>query len=321
MKCINCGVKTDKLIENICYNCYSNKSLVKEIKKIKLRYCYSCFQLYYRNRRIEDLTPILKKYIIPNEHMIIDDVTYELDIKFKEIKLGVIGHFEFDKKKHIEEKYEIHIELNEFYCDHCRAKSSQGYAAIVQLRNKVNANYDKVKDEIRPLLDKEANLVKYTKLNEGDDFYVAKIDKAYQIAKKMIQKYGGQINITKKLFTQDKETSKQVFRVTMHLKLYDFSLKDLVFVNNSVYSINKITKQKILLKNLYENHSIIKPFYEIKETIKPDEIIKTQVISVKPQIEVLNASYENVILITNKKHEIDDKLKVYINKNVAFEIF
>lgn len=320
MKCIKCGKMTDVLIENICHSCYSQTSLVKEFKALKFRYCYGCGQLYYRNRKVSDLTTILTKYTVPNEHVIIDDLSYTLNIKDKLVNLDILGHFDFEEDKHIEEKFELSFELGEFFCERCRQKSSQGFAAIIQLRNKNNVNYEKIKDEIYPILNQEANIVKFEQLPEGDDFYVAKIDKGYSIARKTVKKYGGQINISKKIFTQDKFTSKQVFRVSIHLRLYDFSLKDIIFINNSLYSVNKIDKNKVVMKNLYDDNSIIKEFSDITKIVKPSDIKKTQIISIKPQPEVLNDDYENIVLITNKKHKIDDSVKVFIDKNVAFEI-
>lgn len=69
--CINCGKETEKLIDNLCENCYKKlKKSKKTIKRIKI--CKKCGKLFYKNKEIseEKLYEISKEGEIKKEYFL-----------------------------------------------------------------------------------------------------------------------------------------------------------------------------------------------------------------------------------------------------------
>jgi len=322
MKCIKCGKKTSKLIDDVCHSCYSKKSLIKNFKTLNLKYCNFCKKLIYKNREISDLEPIIFKHIIPEEHFVIEDIEFEINMDKSLLDLTVIGYFDFDKTKQIQESYNFDIKINQFMCNNCKKKSSQAYAAIIQLRNNRNKNYDKIENHIIIVInkDKSNNIVKTEDHKNGMDFYTTNIDAAMNIAKSITEKYGAEIKTSKKLYGVDKQTSKQVHRVTILIKLFDFSVDDIILYNDNLYKITKIIKNNLSIKNINTNKSKKISIKEDFKLINKDDLIELDIIAIKPYFKVLNQEYQEIELKSSKQHKINDKVKVLIYNNIAYEV-
>jgi len=95
-----------------------------------------------------------------------------------------------------------------------------------------NDNYYEGKVQIRPyneevitLFKKIVNnnpnilIAKETKIKTGIDFLVTSQKEAQKIAKKLKNRFGGKITLSRKLFKIHRQTSKKVWRVTVCLRL------------------------------------------------------------------------------------------------------
>jgi len=96
--CFKCGIKTEKLYNNLCEKCFKKEfPPIKEIKPINIRYCNMCFKLYIGNsivekeEFIERLPYLVKKNLILNEKYKLNKLFIEdLEIKGNKISFEII---------------------------------------------------------------------------------------------------------------------------------------------------------------------------------------------------------------------------------------
>jgi len=79
--CYNCGKKTDKLREGLCYSCFEKiHPPVEEIKPLNLKYCNSCKQIFFKNKYYEEevflkiLRKEIKNYVVLNNNYVLKKV-------------------------------------------------------------------------------------------------------------------------------------------------------------------------------------------------------------------------------------------------------
>lgn len=322
MRCIECGAVEKDLLDYLCYSCYSKRPLVKEPKKFIISYCNNCKKFFAKNKHMKDLNEALKPYLAINEHAKIKELDASISLKDETLSVHIVGFFDFAKRKLIEEEFTFPIDIKHFMCDDCKAKTSRGYTAIIQLRNRTNKNFDRIIARINQLFENQslAHIIELKELDEGIDFYVIKTEKALAAAKQIIKEYGGIIDVTKKIFSVDKQTSKELYRTTILVRLFDFSIHDLIFYRDSVYEIVKFVKEKIICRNIYTSESKTLSFKDGFEIIGDKNTRDLQIISTKPGYKILNPEYEPVILKTCGKYRVNDVVKVYLHENIGYDV-
>lgn len=94
---------------------------------------------------------------------------------------------------------------------------SNYYEAIIQLR----PYKDKVVMFIRDQIEKREDvfITKELVLKTGIDFYVTSQKFAVALGRKLKKNFKGELKITRTLYTQNRQTSKKVYRVTILFRL------------------------------------------------------------------------------------------------------
>jgi NMD protein affecting ribosome stability and mRNA decay len=97
----------------------------------------------------------------------------------------------------------------------------------------------------------EGTILKEEHMKEGIDMYFSSHTVLLTLAKTLKKKFTGQMKITKKLFTVDRITSKEVYRITVMFRPYKVKVGDVVKYRGEDVKVkhlgNKV--QGILIKN------------------------------------------------------------------------
>jgi len=102
----------------------------------------------------------------------------------------------------------------------------QGYfEGILQLRNATREIMDYVENEISR---NKVHLAKTTNLKGGKDYYLGDNKFLLRLGKNLKSKFDGQLVSTSKLFSQNKQTSKEVHRVTVLFRYIPFKVGDII---------------------------------------------------------------------------------------------
>ncbi|MEM4336546.1 MAG: NMD3-related protein [Candidatus Woesearchaeota archaeon] len=178
-----------------------------------------------------------------------------------------------------------------------RFKPKSYYEAVFQLRNPRREVLQYINKELKK---QKVYVVCRNKCLEGVDFYLTSQHAAQNIGRKIYKKYGGELKITKKLFSKDKLTSKNIHRVTVYYRPYDFSTHDIIklegkiikinFIKgNSVYGEDILSRKKVHLNIKNKNPEIL-------------NVVKAVISKTYPSLEVIHPiTYQSVRVINPKK--------------------
>lgn len=228
MICPRCGKKIIK--GTFCEECFKIVyPAVAKLKVVKILFCCTCKKARYKNN--------ISRPDIAIENAVANSFILNSDFEIKKIeflmpeivlKPGIkknifvdttiyITHPEIEKT--YSEKYAVPLYYEVNYCDICKKKESpRYYTAILQVRNETTHSLKYMKE----LLDELKERVKISKevpVVSGTDYYMTDTNSAKLIGRRLKQKFGGDIKISAKIFSKDRQTSKDIYRVNILVKL------------------------------------------------------------------------------------------------------
>ncbi|MBI2145153.1 hypothetical protein HYU18_02415 [Candidatus Woesearchaeota archaeon] len=175
-----------------------------------------------------------------------------------------------------------------------RIKGSQRhrnyFEAILQLRNPDKDVVQFVEDAVKGAAETGSSDVfisKRKKVTNGWDFYISAKDFAVGLGRALYDAFGGEIKITKKLFTQHKLTSRLLYRVTVLYRMADFRNGDYVLLYERPYKITSLGRRVYAV----DIESRQQREFNYKETIRGSqklEVIDALISKVRPQLEVIH---------------------------------
>jgi len=137
--------------------------------------------------------------------------------------------------------------------DRGKQVASNYYEGILQLRNPDKEVIKFVNDSIKQ--DERVFVSKKNKVRNGFDYYLSSQRFLRNIGKRLQEKFGGEVKVSKKLYGVSKETSKKIYRVTVLFRLPDFKVGDTVKIpgrfikvtdlGSKVYGVDVDTGKKI----------------------------------------------------------------------------
>jgi len=218
--CAKCGRKV-KTKEGLCDKCYAeeNPNLIS-FKDVKLSICQNCNKALIRHQwiRFNSLKDAIRRVVLENVkgtkklivNPIIDETQKSEKVKGK-IHITVQG---------IEEEYLIPYEINYVLCPNCAKEKREYFEGVLQLREVNKEVIDFCLDDIKRLSHKGG--IFFSKIEEvrnGLDLYCSSNKYLQHIGKTLKKKFKGELKTTARLFSKNRQTSKDVYRVTVLFKL------------------------------------------------------------------------------------------------------
>ncbi len=220
--CPSCGRKTKILIDGICPTCYAKRVLpegkIWELN-INLKQCVICGRFFYKNKSYEPTIDNLKRIILDalnkEEYEILDlqieDVKFENNSYILYVTLLIKIKNVYGRLKRI-----IVIPIKKIVCKECSRIKSKYYEVIIQIRGN---NIEYYSNEVKKILEKEDIIItKEDEKKEGIDLYVTNSRRVIRVVNKIKRIYNVEIKITRKLHTRDRQTSKNVYKLTVLLR-------------------------------------------------------------------------------------------------------
>ncbi len=196
-----------------------------------------------------------------------------------------------------------------------KEKNNQYFEGILQLRNPNEEVFDEIETRLDKVASKGISISKAKKVKEGVDLYFT--DKKYiqKLGQELQRKFGGILKISPKLFSRNKQTSKDIYRVNVLLKLYDFKVGDVIKFENNYVKVTSIDK-KINGIDLELNK---KKSFDYNDDYKILKKYKTTVCKVKPKLEVLHPeTFQSVPVMNNAQTKLGEKIKVVSDRKKVF---
>lgn len=314
-KCYKCGIEKEMASEALCVDCMNyDTPIIKDLKFKSVQVCprcgsYSYFKEWHKEKKNEqelifeaiekglkinhvyDLEKIeirsrpLEKESTPKKHF--------FDVELK-LHLHLDHDFTFTQK--------VHFHISDSLCMHCLKMNNNYFEGILQIRGKDNDRYIDVENFLLNLINKrkDVEVHKIEKNVNGLDVYVTNKRVLMEIAQKAHNEFGGFLEQNSQLFSWNKQTSKDVFRLNVLIRLPDFDKYDIIEILNNKIIVKKVRGKKVFGINL-QNHKeqefdFNNNAYEIIAR-KEASAQKTTVSKIYPGIEVLNESYESVPVV------------------------
>ncbi|MBU1030271.1 MAG: NMD3-related protein [Nanoarchaeota archaeon] len=192
--------------------CDEHKQIEFDFKKITIEVC-PCKKYFYRSRWIK-YNHVKEAVLKIAEDKIKANVEINDNIKdFKAApKTKDDGELEvIHKNKIFNVPYKIRIKI----CPNCSRQKSSYFEAVLQLRSKNQEIINYVDEQI---MKKEVFIMKTEELKNGVDIYLSSKKFAMSLGKKLKKIFNGELQITKKLHTFDKQKSKHVHRYSVCFK-------------------------------------------------------------------------------------------------------
>jgi len=277
--CLNCYLKENPLFDlpnsfsfNICMDCgsFSKKDVWIEPEQNELfliiKQAVQRFLLknYLKKKNIDfSITLDENSFIFSSKDLLIS------------LEVGIQGILINDPK--IEHQQTIKIKLNHILCKNCsNLRGGTYFLSIIQLRVKDEEQFNliqKVLDEINEYVEGlfETNHKHYiSKIEEqkyGVDLYLSTNELMNYIVKFLKLNYYFLLKRTKKLVGRDSQKGKNLYRFKTLIKFLPVSINDVILVNDQNFSVENITKNKVILRS-ENNTKLIKDYsYFFNENI------------------------------------------------------
>ncbi|MBN1175200.1 hypothetical protein JXA48_01010 [Candidatus Woesearchaeota archaeon] len=232
-----------------------------------------------------------------------------------------------------DEEITLSIPVSYRQCDYGQKQKTQYFEGILQLQNPTEKVIDFISKQMESMAPKGVFITKTVDTKKGVDLYFTKKNPMRIIAQKVVSKFGGKMDENAQLFTHNHLTSRDVFRLNIHVQLPEFTLGDVIEFDltrvrgddlRHVIQVNKMGKV-IQGTDLLTGKQLA---FELKfaKEIKKVKPIKTTLISVQPTIQVLHPETYQAQTPRNAdvyKHDlnIEDKVDVVMVKEGILLIY
>ncbi|MDR2624453.1 MAG: hypothetical protein LBC39_07845 [Methanobrevibacter sp.] len=340
MFCYQCG-KSEPLIEGLCAECFVKQCKILTVPTdISVRICAHCNAKFIEGkwidgnliqeeiiyRAIEDAIKINPLSENPTVDMNIIQTKGTIAELIIEATTNVFG-------ESIHEKHYVNVRLNKDVCPTCSKRNSNYYEAVIQIRSQLKRIEDEQKEEVNKFVnktldklykkDKLAYIPQKNQLREGIDYYVGSLKSAKKLSSAIQKRFGGLITESARLVTKNKDTSKEIYRLWISIRLPSFSIGDFVEFEGKIAKILGFDGKKISALDL-DNNNVINIIWKksgnIKVLKRNGDVEKTTVISKSPTIlQILDPkTYEVIDFPINsniEKYSIGDEVKTIAIKD------
>ncbi len=283
----------------MCYDCYlKEKPLFDLPKRFSLNICIDCGSYSKKEVWIEprdnELFPtineaihrfLLKNYLKKSNiefSITFDEKSYIFSSKDLLNNLDIVVNGKMKENTNLKYQETINVNLNYLLCKNCsNIRGGTYYISIIQLRVKDETQFDlidKALNEINKYVEKlfEKDQKHYiSKIEDqkfGVDLYLSSNELMNYIIKLLRVKYYFLIKRTKKLIGRDIQKGKNLYRLKTLIKFLPIQKNDIVIIENEDFLIEKITKNKVFLRNR-KNSKLIKNYsYFFNEKILKKKI-------------------------------------------------
>lgn len=120
-------------------------------------------------------------------------------------------------------------------------KHSQYFEGILQLRNpsKELLHYVNETEDYSPV----PRIPDIKNVKNGYDVYFIDKKVLQQFGKKLQEKFGAEMKVSAKLFTRDKVTSKEVYRINVLIRQPFFKEGDIIEIKGDLYKVTQLGKK------------------------------------------------------------------------------
>ena len=202
-------------------------------------------------------------------------------------------------------------------------KHAKYFEAILQLRNPEHKIMEFVDNAVKAEQQDDIFISKRKKVANGWDFYLSSNSFTIAVGRDLYDTFGGELKISKKLFSQHKRTSKLLYRMTVLYRMAPFSPGDYIIFNSRAYKITNLRKTVYAI-DAENSRSVELDYKKVMRSAEKLEIVRVTVSKVKPHLEVIHPeTFQSVPVFPlekNSKLAPGEKTKVVFSEHRIWHI-
>lgn len=269
--CQDCYLKENPLFDlpkqfslNICIDCGSYSKKEDWIKSTDQELFSTINEAIHRF--------LLKKYLKKGNidfSITFDEKSYVFSSKDLLSNLDIIVNGKLKENPNLKYQETININLNYLLCKNCsNIRGGTYYLSIIQLRVKDENQFDLINKAINEInkyveklfkKDQKHYISKIEDQKLGVDLYLSSKELMNYIITLLKGKFNFLIKRTKKLVGRDIQKGKNLYRLKTLIKFLPILKNDNIIIENEDFLVDKITKNKVFLRNK-KNSLIIKNY-------------------------------------------------------------
>ncbi len=308
--CPVCG-KTINRGETFCEE-HTPKTI--HTKEIIIKVC-DCGRIMDKNQWVmtKEIEKKIKKIIQEKtrERINIKELEYEMPEKRGQKREGTA------KAEYEGEKQKITFTIINEQCDKCAKIGTQYYTAKLQLRNPPEGVIEEIKKYLEGKEKKGIAINKIEETPRGPDLYLTHKTAAQQLGEKLIRKFGGTKKESEQLFSRDRQTSKELYRLNVVVEFPKFKKNEVIIINDRVVKVTGLGKQ-CTGRDLARDKKVV---FTAGEEEKKLEKKKSRITRTKPRIMALDPEDYQEKELRNKtlpELKINQEVKVVKYKKQLF---
>ena len=182
----------------------------------------------------------------------------------------------------LSDEYRIPVTLRYLRCSQCRKKNERYYEAVLQLRH---ASEEAQRWTEQRLASEGVHISQREYVPEGIDYYLSSARFLRTLSREQRDRFGAEVTLTAKLFSQDKLTSRKLFRTVALVKMPPYHAGCVVFCEGKVIYLTSVSGEKLAGIDMSSGKRV-----SMRPRSKPEllERLETQVTKVHPRVEVLD---------------------------------
>jgi NMD protein affecting ribosome stability and mRNA decay len=303
--CPNCGKTTEK---GFCNECRPATEL--KIKDIKAEICAACGKYFYKNKwmagKIEEALIKITKDAVKGEA--------EITVDLPEIKKNPGVKVEVDVQIEKEgDFFSIPAKIEFTYCNLCAKKQGQYFEGTIQLRNVSEEMLDFARKYLK---ENDAFASNIKEIKDGYDMDISDQKKLQTLGQQLKKTFGGKLIVSIRQFTQDKQTSKQIYRVNALYEGPKYKKGEVIKTEKGIFLLTNVSG-KISAVDLRNGKKTTLHIHDKEVEILPK--IEARVTKIYPYIEVLDSeTFQNVGIENWPEVRINEKVKIVNDKGLFY---
>lgn len=295
--CAICGSELDENAPHfgMCFNCYLKENPLFEIpKSYNFKLCIDCFKYSKKEEWYEPsendtlliIEEVLNRFLL--KHYIkqglidfsfsFDNFMYSTRNLLNSVEVAVIGKMVKDRSFTHQETLKVTIDYE--LCKNCsNLRGGMHFLSILQLRVSDKNQFDVIKDALDDISlfvenlfskDDKQYIAKVEDQNLGVDLYLSTNELLNHIISHIKSKFSFILKRTKKLVGRDIQRGRNIYRLKALIKFLPFNKNEYIFINDSKFFVENLTKNKVILRDekLTKSVKSFSYFFDDKLVIK-----------------------------------------------------
>ncbi|MFH1064840.1 MAG: NMD3-related protein [Candidatus Woesearchaeota archaeon] len=238
-KCGKNGIQGD-----FCSEC-AEKELDLTFNEVVIKKCISCARFMLRNswkefRNLDEGIIRAAHIKIKNPKNAVLDITPD----YKELKNKPGAKQEINLEIVAEgQDFVIPATIEFTYCDKCAKAGTQYFEGVLQLRDATPELLAFVEKDIAANVNEGAHVTTKTGKGGNIDFIMTSTKYMLALGKRLNQKFNGELTVTAKLFSRNRQTSKEVFRTSILFRMRTYKIGEIIETRGKKIKITTIGKK------------------------------------------------------------------------------